>query len=432
LDAARTNWTLREASVSRKMEGRDVPRLKRLKLADIRLDDRNANLGTKRGREFIKGSLKKYGLGRSILLDKSGNVIAGNKTLAAFKAAGGKEIVVVGTRGDTLIAVQREDLRIDSKKGRSLAIADNRASEIDLEWNPEVLASFDLNLGDFFDDRELRNVLGDLAPEIEAPEPKLDQAAELQKKWETARGQIWEIGRHRLMCGDSCNQEEILLLMGEEKAEMCFTDPPWNVAIGGDGNPRHRQRAGLANDSMGQIDFASFLGRSAVIISRFTTGDVYCVMGCEQWPTIDAVLRSAKLHWSATIIWVKDLFVLGRSKYHRRYEPVWYGWPEAGRSSFCGARNLDDVWEVPRPRISEEHPTMKPVALYQRAVANSSANKGIVFDPFAGSGTMFAVAERMGRVARGCDIDPRFVAVTLERLEEMGLDPKMAGKERNR
>jgi DNA modification methylase len=414
-----------------KRKGCDVPKLKRIKLAEIRLDDRNANLGTKRGRDFIEGSLKKYGLGRSILLDRNGSVIAGNKTLEAFKAAGGKELVVVGTRGDALVAVQREDLTIDSRKGRSLAIADNRASEIDLEWSPEVLASFDLNLGDLFDNKDLRAIMGDLSPEIEAPEPHLDKAAELQKKWKTERGQIWKIGEHRMMCGDSCSQEEILRLMGDQKAEMCFTDPPWNVAIGGDGNPRHRQRRGLANDSMGQFDFALFLDGAAATISRFTTGDVYCVMGCEQWPTIDAALRAAKLHWSATIIWVKDLFVLGRSKYHRRYEPVWYGWPETGRSSFCGARNLDDVWEIPRPRTSEEHPTMKPVALYQRAIANSSANRGLVFDPFAGSGTMFAVAERMGRVARGCEIDPRFVAVTLERLAEMGLNPEVAGTERN-
>lgn len=401
-------------------------KLKRLKVSDVRLDEKNANRGTNRGREFIEGSLKKYGLGRSILLDKDGTVIAGNKTLEEFKAAGGKELLVVGTRGDALVAVQREDLTIDSRKGRSLAIADNRASEIDLDWHPEVLASLDLKLSELFDDNDLRRIMGDLAPKIEATEPKLDQAAALQKKWKTVPGQIWEIGKHRLMCGDSCNQKEILLLMGDEKAEMCFTDPPWNVAIGGDGNPRHRQRACLANDSMGEVDFASFLDRAARTIGSFTTGDVYCVMGCERWPMIDAALRGAKLHWSATIIWVKDLFVLGRSKYHRRYEPVWYGWPETGHSSFCGARDLDDVWEIPRPRTSEEHPTMKPIALYQRALANSSANGGIVFDPFTGSGTMFVVAEQMGRVARGCDIDPRFVAVSLERLSEMGLKPGLA------
>lgn len=177
---------------------------------------------------------------------------------------------------------------------------------------------------------------------------------------------------------------------------------------------------------MAQGDFASFLKLSADTIATFTRGDVYCVMGCEQWPTIDASLRSAGLHWSATIIWVKDLFVLGRSKYHRRYEPIWYGWPTPGKSSFDGGRDLDDVWEIARPRTSEEHPTMKPVELYRRAIANSSAHKGLVFDPFAGSGTVFVAAAQIGRVANGCEIDPKYVAVALERMADMGLKPKIA------
>jgi hypothetical protein len=160
-----------------------VPKLRRLKLADVKLDEKNANRGTKRGREFIENSLKKYGLGRSILLDKDGNVIAGNKTLEALRAAGGREIVVVGTQGDALVAVQREDLTIDSRKGRSLAIADNRASEIDLDWHPEMLGSLDLKLSELFDDEDLHRIMGDLAPKIEAPVPKLDQAAALHARY---------------------------------------------------------------------------------------------------------------------------------------------------------------------------------------------------------------------------------------------------------
>ena len=206
-----------------------MAKLKRIKIADVKLDEKNANRGTKRGREFIEGSLKKYGLGRSILLDKDGQVIAGNKTLEAFRAAGGKEVIVVGTSGDALIAVQREDLTIDSKKGRSLAIADNRASEIDLDWNPEILASLDLKLGDFFDDKDLRRVMGDLAPKIEAPEPQLDKAAALQKKWKTKRGQIWKIGEHRLCCGNSMEGTDSFL--GNLQVAAMVTDPPYGVGI---------------------------------------------------------------------------------------------------------------------------------------------------------------------------------------------------------
>ena len=175
-----------------------MPKLKRVKLADIKLDEKNANRGTRRGREFLEMSLSKYGLGRSILLDKDGKVIAGNKTLEAYRTAGGKEVVIIGTHGDALIAVQREDLTINSRKGRSLAIADNRASEIGLDWDPKILVSLDVKLGELFDDRDMRQILGDLAPEVEAPEPKLDQALELAEKWRTNIGQLWNIGPHRL------------------------------------------------------------------------------------------------------------------------------------------------------------------------------------------------------------------------------------------
>jgi hypothetical protein len=141
-----------------------VPTLERVKLADIKLDEKNANRGTRRGREFLEMSLSKYGLGRSMLLDKDGKVIAGNKTLEAYRTAGGKEIVIIGTHGDALIAVQREDLTINSRKGRSLAIADNRPSEIGLDWDPKILVSLDVKLGELFDDRGMRQILGDLVP----------------------------------------------------------------------------------------------------------------------------------------------------------------------------------------------------------------------------------------------------------------------------
>ena len=143
--------------------------------------------------------------------------------------------------------------------------------------DPEILTSLDLKLGEFFNDAELRKLIGP-QDEDEVPAPQLDRAAKVQAKWGTERGQIWEIGKHRLMCGDTTNIEEVSLLMKGTKAEMCFTDPPWNVAIGGDNNARHRQREGLQNDSMPQLDFASFLAAAAQTIAQFTGGDVYCVM----------------------------------------------------------------------------------------------------------------------------------------------------------
>lgn len=136
---------------------------------------------------------------------------------------------------------------------------------------------------------------------------------------------------------------------------------------------------------------------------------------CTAAPTVDAALRAAGLHWSATIIWVKDQFTLGRSNYQRRYEPIWYGWRR--KSSFTGDRALDDVWEVPRPKRSDEHPTMKPVALVSRALVNSSLPGDVILDPFLGSGSTLIAAESLGRTCFGIDIEPRYVQVAIERWQ---------------
>jgi DNA modification methylase len=147
------------------------------------------------------------------------------------------------------------------------------------------------------------------------------------------------------------------------------------------------------------------------------SGDVYCVLGASEWPTLDAAMRSAGYHWSASIIWVKDMFVLGRSKYHRRYEPIWYGWRDGSTSSFNGRRDLDDVWEVARPKRSEEHPTMKPVELVRRAVEASSQPGDGVLDPFGGAGSTLIAAEQSGRTAYLSELEPRFCDVIVQRFE---------------
>ena len=177
------------------------PKVRVVPIAQLVLDGKNANKGTKRGRELLGDSLEKYGAGRSVVVDRRNRVIAGNKTVEAAVAAEMKSIAVIETDGTSLVVVQRGDLDLRrDKKARELAIADNRVSEIDLEWNPEVLASLDVDLTQFWNENELNSLLkGFRSNELSAPEPKIDQATELQKKWKTARGQIWEIGQHRLV-----------------------------------------------------------------------------------------------------------------------------------------------------------------------------------------------------------------------------------------
>jgi DNA modification methylase len=251
-------------------------------------------------------------------------------------------------------------------------------------------ANYDLGLLGF-DQEELARLLD---PEIKDGLTDPDEVPEPSDETITRPGDLWVLGDHRLFCGDSTRSDDVQRLLSGAKAAMLFTDPPWNVAIGQDANPKHRQRAGLKNDNLSDGEFEAFLDGFIGAVKNAVVGDVYCVLGAAEWPRLDAALRRHGYHWSATLIWVKDTFVLGRSKYHRRYEPIWYGWHADGKSSFTGRRDLDDVWEVPRPKRSEEHPTMKPVELVRRAIAQSSQSGQVVLDVFGGSGTTLIAASR--------------------------------------
>ena len=240
------------------------------------------------------------------------------------------------------------------------------------------------------------------------------------------RGDVWVCGDHRVMCGDSTSAEDVALMMGGEKAGMVFTDPPWNVAVASrigtkgisSGQAREEGHDGIKNDSMAPDEFAAFLRAVAGMLASLVSGDIYCVMGSGEWPVIDRALRDAGFHWSATVVWVKARLVLTRRNIHTRYEPIWYGWPQHSKSSWLGSRVEDDVWEIPGPLRSVEHPTMKPVALCERAIRNSSRVAQLVIDPFLGSGTTMIAAERLGRRCYGMEIEPRYVDVAVRRWEE--------------
>lgn len=397
---------------------------------------RNANRGTKRGREFIESSLKQYGLGRSILLDKNGVVIGGNKTLEAFRAAGAKEIIVVGSKGDALVAVQREDLTINSRKGRSLAIADNRASEIDLDWDPETLASLDLKLSELFDEKDLRRIMGDLAPNIEAPEPQLDQALALQKKWKTARGQIWEIEKHRLMCGDSTDAKDILSLMNGRRADLMNTDPPYLVGYHGGNHPQSWHNSELNKDKH-HVDyeeqedpefFAKFL-RAALENALGSNPAVYQWHAYKRQKLVEESWEKVGLLVHQQIIWLKSRAVLTHSHYMWQHEPCFYGWVIGKQPKNRPDSNATTVWQIDQQDSVGIHPTEKPVELAARPLRYHLQKGGLCFEPFSGSGTSLVAAQSTERVCYAMEIAPAFVAVALERLSEMGLRPELAWKE---
>lgn len=414
--------------------------MKNAKIADLIPDEKNANRGTPRGEAMLERSLREYGAGRSILLDRNNRIIAGNKTAEQAYAIGLDDVVIVETDGRKVVAVKRTDIDLDTPQGRELALADNRVGQVSLDWDPQVLA----DLGDiadvtkFWDEREIDELLADINASSSPPEDpgaQVDRAEELREKWQTERGQLWQVGRHRLLCGDSTSAEDVARLMGNHKAEMVWTDPPYGVAVGDKNKylnsiaPSNRVEENLENDAVDEPTLCAMLSRA------FDNALEHCLAGGAWYVAAPAgplhvmfgQLLKERGVWRQTIQWVKNnaTFSPMGVDYHWRAEPIFYGWKPGAGHRYYGGRQQTTVWEIDRPLKSPEHPTMKPVELVARAVENSSKKDEVVLDTFCGSGTTLVACEQSGRVGCGVEYAPKYVAVILERLSQMGLEPKL-------
>jgi DNA modification methylase len=371
----------------------------------------------------IVQSLDEFGWTNPILADADGTVIAGHGRLEAAKAMGRAEVPVIVLTGLT-----------DAQR-RAYVIADNRLA-LEAGWDSVLLAGelevlriedFDLGLLGF-DPAEIAKLLAPPHSDVDA-EPRIDEADALREKWATAPGQLWRLGAHRLLCGDSTNPADVARLMAGQLADCLWTDPPWNVNYGADDNGGKYRSRTIANDHLPADAWAGFVAGFTAQFKMATKpgAPAYVVMSAQEWPVVDAALRDAGFHWSSTLIWVKDQLVLSRKDYHTRYEPIWYGWNAAGpRLVRLEDRKQDDVWEFARPKVSELHPTTKPVGLVRRALENSTLPKGVVLDLFGGSGSTLVACEQVGRQARLMELDPRFAAVILQRfVDATGVQPEL-------
>ena len=231
-------------------------------------------------------------------------------------------------------------------------------------------------------------------------------------------GEVWQLGDHRVMCGDATDAAQVGALVGDTAAALAFTDPPYNVALGEHGGRQRGQRQRrIANDALPPARWEAFVRGWAATLLASVDGALYVCMSTKEWSLVSRVLAELGGHWSDTLIWAKDRFVLGRADYQRQYEPIWYGWREGATRHWCGDRDQGDVWEITRPAVSEWHPTTKPVELVERALANSSEPGDVVLDLFLGSGSALIAAERTGRTCLGMELEPRYVDVTLARWE---------------
>jgi DNA modification methylase len=268
------------------------------------------------------------------------------------------------------------------------------------------------------------------------PGADIDRADELQKQWGTERGQLWAFeGGHRLLCGDSTVAADVARLMGGKQAQILWTDPPYGV-----------EYVGKTKDAL-RIENDGAMGLAVLLVGAFANATIACEPGAPWYVahpagllslTFGDAIRASGWRMHQTLIWVKDSMVLGHSDYHYKHEPIYYGYmPGAGRSgrgSHEGSRWYGDnaqvsVIEIPRPKRSEEHPTMKPPDLIAHCLNNSSPAGAIVLDLFCGSGSTLVAAAQGGRIGYGCEIDPRYVAVVLERMAGMGLQPRLVTEE---
>ena len=282
----------------------------------------------------------------------------------------------------------------------------------------QEVPNIDLSLSGFEDD-ELKKLLKSL----DAREKKerlenfdLDAAVKAAQSSPVAKlGDIWLLGEHRLVCNDSTDREAVQRLMGQSKAAMTFTDPPYNVNYGDHRHSGASQRA-IANDNLGEV-FEPFLEKACKNILEFTDGAVYICMSSSELHTLQKAFIAAGGHWSTFIIWAKNTFTIGRSDYQRQYEPILYGWREGVSHYWCRDRDQGDVWQVDKPSSSPLHPTMKPLALIERAIQNSSQNGDKVLDTFLGSGSTLIACERTGRTCYGMELEPLYVDIARMRWE---------------
>jgi DNA modification methylase len=349
----------------------------------------------------IVASIVEFGFTNPILVDTDAGILAGHARLLAARILQLPDVPVIVL--DHLTGIQR----------RAYILADNKIA-LNAGWDEEVLAQelaalekaeFDLNLIGFSEEELLALLAEDMTGKDE------DAVPETPSIPVSRPGDIWLLGAHRVLCADATALSSLTALLGSARADMVFTDPPYNVNYGTDPG---RQ---IANDNLGN-QFGAFLRDACKNLLQVTDGAVYICMSSSELHTLHKAFIEAGGHWSTFVIWAKNHFTLGRSDYQRQYEPILYGWRQGAERHWCGDRDQGDVWLADKPVCNDLHPTMKPVELIERAVRNSSRSGGVVLDPFGGSGSTLIACEKAGRHARLLEVEPKYVDVIVRRWQE--------------
>ena len=369
----------------------------------------------------LRSSLREFGFINPVIIDKDFNVIAGHGRLMAAKEEGITEVPCVFV--DYLTEAQK----------KAYIIADNRMA-MDAGWDEELLRveiealqgeDFDVSLTGF-DDKELSDLFKDTS-DSEAKDDDFDLSAALEKASFVERGDIWTVGRHRLMCGDATSSDDVEKLMDEKRANLIITDPPYGVSF--------KSSSGLTiqNDSMKNDEFYQFLYDAFVNMAMVLEkgGAAYVFHADTEGLNFRKAFIDAGFHLAGCCIWVKDSLVLGRSDYQWQHEPVLYGFLQNGKHPWYSDRKQTTIWNFAKPKRNANHPTSKPLDLLGYPIGNSSQENAIVIDTFGGSGSTMMACEQLNRTCYSMELDEKYASVILRRAVENGISPDDISVERD-
>jgi len=374
--------------------------------------------------ERLGNSLAIFGQVQTLAISPSNEIYDGHQRKFVWSASekfGADYVVDVRVSNRELTEPERKQLSIYLGKGTLGdfdfdGLANNFEVDDLLDWG--------------FDAKELDLDLWNDEP-VDDPGAQIDRAEELREKWGVKRGDLWQIGNHRIICGDCTDPLIVAVLMEDVKISLVWTDPPYGVKYGDKleaANPMGYRVRTIENDDLPEDELEEFIRSAFAIAAEFSDPGAAIYAACPPGtplPTAIAAFVGSGFEFRWQLVWVKDQLVLSRADYHFRHENILYGWKPDGAHYFTADRKQDSVFEIPRPKVSDEHPTMKPIELVEAMIGNSSKSGDAVYDPFLGSGTTLVACERLNRIGRGVEISPAYCAVAIQRLVDMGLEAEL-------
>ena len=355
----------------------------------------------------LRASLREFGFINPVIIDREFGIIAGHGRVMAAREEGIAEVPCVFV--DHLTEAQK----------KAYILADNRMA-MDAGWDEELLrveiealqgADFDVGLTGF-DDKEIADLFKTDSGKVE--DDDFDLTAALEKASFVEEGDVWVVGKHRLICGDATNPDHVAKLMDGKRANLILTDPPYGVSF--------KSKSGLTikNDSMKNEEFYEFLKSAFVNMAAHLEpgGSAYVFHADTEGLNFRQAFIDAGFHLAGCCIWVKDSLVLGRSDYQWQHEPVLYGFLKNGKHTWYSDRKQTTIWNFKKPKRNENHPTSKPLDLLSYPLGNSSQENAIVVDTFGGSGSTLMDCEAMNRICYTMELDPKYASVILRRYVE--------------